>query len=104
MARRRRRKPIGDDLVDQIQDALDKGLARFLITTQSKLSAANPVDTGRMASSWWINEGEPDRQTRPEDWGKPGEGKVEVPIYEQPITFKAVVAEQQRALRRPGGV
>ena len=26
MARRRRRKPIGDDLVDQIQDALDKGL------------------------------------------------------------------------------
>lgn len=88
MARRRRRKPIGDDLVDQIQDALDKGLARFLIATQSKLSAANPVDTGRMASSWWINEGEPDRQTRPEDWAEPGEGKVEVPIYEQPITFK----------------
>ena len=86
--RRRRRKPIRPNLPNEIQDALNKGLARFLVTTQSKLSAANPIDTGRMASSWWINEGVPDRQTRPEDWAEPGAGRVENPVYDGPITFK----------------
>ena len=30
----------------------------------------------------------PDRQTRPEDWAEPGAGRVEIPIYTQPITFQ----------------
>ena len=41
---------------------MNKGLARFMILTQSKLSAANPVDTGRMASSWFIGKGTPRSQ------------------------------------------
>ena len=63
----------GPELVQQIDDALDKGLARFLITTQSKLSAANPVDTGRMASSWFIGKGVPDRSVAPkrEEYSEP---------------------------------
>ena len=51
----------GPELVKEIDEAMNKGLARFIITTQSKLSAANPVDTGRMASSWLIGKGNPDR-------------------------------------------
>ena len=56
----------GPEIVKEIDDALNKGLARFIITTQSKLSAANPVDTGRMASSWFIGKGVPNRDVAPE--------------------------------------
>ena len=56
----------GPEIVKEIDDALNKGLARFLIITQGKLSAANPVDTGRMASSWFIGKGSPDRSVAPE--------------------------------------
>ena len=88
MARRRRPEAGQANLVDQIQDALDKGLARFLITTQSKLSAANPVDTGRMARAGG-SMARASRTGRPdaEDWGKPGEGH-RPPIYKQPITLE----------------
>ena len=82
---RRRRKPIGEDLVDQIQDALDKGLKRLLVNTQSKLSQASPVDTGRLASSWMIGKDTPNTDTRPEDWAEPGDKRVEVVPYEGEI-------------------
>ena len=36
----------GPEIVEEINDALDKGMARFLILTQGKLSKASPVDTG----------------------------------------------------------
>ena len=32
----------GPEIVKEIDDALDKGLARFLINTQSKLAASSP--------------------------------------------------------------
>ena len=47
----------GGDWLDEVEEALDKGMRRFLITTQGKLAAANPVDTGRMASSWLVGKG-----------------------------------------------
>ena len=56
----------GPELIKEIDAALDKGLARFLIKTQSKLSAASPVDTGRLASSWMIGKGVPNRDVPPE--------------------------------------
>ena len=65
----------GPELVKEIDKALDKGLARFLINTQSKLSAASPVDTGRLASSWVLGKGEPNRESEPERDG-PGEVTV----------------------------
>ena len=34
-------------------------MRRFIINTQSKLSAATPVDTGRMASSWFVGDDQP---------------------------------------------
>ena len=56
----------GAEIIREIDEALDKGLARFLINTQSKLSAASPLKTGRLASSWFIGKGVPDRSVAPE--------------------------------------
>ena len=52
----------GVEIIEQIDEALDKGLARFLILTQGKLSKDSPVDSGRMASSWFIGQGVPNRE------------------------------------------
>ena len=51
----------GVEIIKQIDDSLDKGLARFLLKTQSKLSEDAPVDSGRFASSWFVGQGVPDR-------------------------------------------
>ena len=56
----------GPEIIKEIDKALDKGLARFLINTQSKLSASSPIDTGRLASSWMVGKGVPDRSVAPE--------------------------------------
>lgn len=51
----------GVEIIEQIDEALDKGMARFLILTQGKLFKNSPVDSGRMASSWFIGQGVPNR-------------------------------------------
>ena len=56
----------GPEIVKEIEEAMDKGLGRFLINTQSKLSVSSPVLTGRLASSWFIGKGVPDRSVAPE--------------------------------------
>ena len=76
----------GPELVKEIDKAMNKGLARFIITTQSKLSAANPVDTGRMASSWFIGKGNPDRSVAPE---RDGPWTGENQSYSGPITMES---------------
>ena len=55
----------GAEIVREIDEALDKGLARFIINTQSKLIAASPVDSGRLASSWFVGKGVPNRDEAP---------------------------------------
>ena len=68
----------GAEIVSEIDEALDKGLARFLINTQSKLSAASPLDFGRLASGWYVGKGVPDRSVPPER-DVPGPVVVEKP-------------------------
>ena len=51
----------GVEIVKQIKEANNLGLARFLLKTQGKLSENAPVDSGRFASSWFIGQGSPDR-------------------------------------------
>ena len=75
----------GRDIVKEIDEAMDKGLARFLFNTQSKLSRATPVATGRMASSWFIGKDVPDRSVAPE---RETPGKVTITRYDGPITMK----------------
>ena len=74
----------GAEIVKEIDEALDKGLARFLINTQSKLSAASPVLTGRLASSWFIGKGVPDRSVAGE---RKGWKKGDDPIIDPPSTY-----------------
>jgi hypothetical protein len=76
------------DLVPEIQDALDAALANTLNLQQGALGEANPKDTGRMSSSWFVGQDTPPRQTRPEDWAQPGERRYEREEYDQKITFK----------------
>ena len=79
----------GPEIVKEIDAALDKGLARFVINTQSKLSASSPVDSGRLASSWFVGKGVPDRSQRPEDWAPPGAGRVVVEKPNYQITMES---------------
>ena len=75
----------GAELVREIDDALDKGLARFLILTQGKLSKASPIDSGRLASSWFIGAGAPNRSV-PGDRAK-GAGQVSITKFDGRITL-----------------
>ena len=77
-----------DDIVPELQEALDTALAGTLILTQGNLAKQNPKDSGRMASSWFIGQNSPPREQRPEDWAEPGDKRVEVPEYTGKINFK----------------
>ena len=59
----------------EVTDAMDRGFSKFITNTQSKLSAASPVDTGRLASSWFINKSTPNRSVAPEV-GTPAKRRV----------------------------
>ena len=67
-----------DDYVPEVKEALDKALAEHLTLTQGKLAKANPKDTGRMASSWFVSQNKPRTDTRPDDWAPEGAKKVEL--------------------------
>ena len=74
----------GPEIVKQVDEALDKGLARFLINTQSKLSASSPVLTGRLASSWFISKGQPSKAKAAER--QRGTTRVSIEKYSGQIT------------------
>ena len=76
-----------NQIVPEIQEALDTALAGTLNLQQGKLGKACPKDTGRMASSFFVGQNTPPRQTRPEDWGEPGQQRLEIEEYSQKITF-----------------
>ena len=75
----------GADLVREIDKALDKGMARFIANTQSKLSASSPVDTGRLASSWMIGKAIPNRSKPAER--APGTTRIQVEKYDGQIKY-----------------
>ena len=91
-----------DQITPRIQEALDTALTGTLGLQQSALGKANPKDSGRMASSWFIGHNTPRRDTRPEDWGtkatrktidgksvivSPGSQTYQQEEYTQRITF-----------------
>ena len=63
------------DWVPQVRKALDQAVTDHIVLTQSKLAQANPKDTGRMASSWFIGKDKPDLSVRPENWSTPAKRK-----------------------------
>ena len=77
-----------DDIVPGLQKALDGALANTLNLQQGALGKSNPKDTGRMASSWFIGQNQPRRDTRPKNWAEPNEQRLEIEKYNQKITFE----------------
>lgn len=71
-----------DQQVPNIRKALNKAFSELIFDTQGKLAKGNPVETGRMASSWYIGQDQPSREVRPADW----QG-VEVPEFSGVIEF-----------------
>ena len=78
------RKFNGVKIIKEIDKALDEATAQFLINTQSKLSAASPFDTGRLASSWNIGRNTPDLSAPPKREKK---GPVVIKPYPGKITY-----------------
>ena len=56
----------GAEIIKQIDKQLDKAMGVFVFNTQSKLSAASPLKTGRLASSWFLGKNTPERYVEPE--------------------------------------
>tara|TARA_R100001463_G_scaffold86374_2_gene141255 strand:- start:6982 stop:7398 length:417 start_codon:yes stop_codon:yes gene_type:complete len=80
-----RNKFRGPELIREIDEALDKGLARFLILTQGKLSKNAPIKTGRFASSWLISKGSPIAGKAAER--SPGTSRVAIEKYSGKIAL-----------------
>lgn len=70
-----------EDITPEFKKALDTALARTLTIQQGNLAKANPKDTGRMASSWFVSQNAPERGYRPESWGAPGQMRLEISEY-----------------------
>ena len=80
-------KPKRPDLtgvIDEIDAALDRATAKLLRNTQSRLSAASPVLTGRLAASWNIGKNAPDLSAPPERETK---GSTEPKPFNGSITY-----------------
>ena len=76
-----------EDIVPEIKKAIDRAFTDYIVVTQGKLAKANPKDTGRMSSSWYIGKNQRNESVRPEDWAPKGAKKEVVPKYTGEITF-----------------
>ena len=70
-----------------LQAAMDKAFSGFIQETQSLLTQRAPIDTGRLASSFYITKSAPSDQVRPPDWAPPGAKKQVLPEYTGKIAF-----------------
>ena len=75
------------DYVKALGKALDEGFSEFLQETQGLLTRRAPVDTGRLASSFFITKSVPSKSVRPPDWAPPGAKKQVLPEYTGKITY-----------------
>ena len=79
------KKPNLTGVLREIDKALDRATAQFLTNTRSKLSAASPVLTGRLASSWNIGRNQPDLEAPPER--RHGTGPIKLKPYPGQIKY-----------------
>ena len=74
----------GSKVIKEIDEALDRAMTQFLFNTRSKLSAASPVLTGRLASSWNIGRNQPDLSAPPV---REAVGPIQLKPFGEPITY-----------------
>ena len=70
-----------------LKAAMDKGFSDFIQKTQSLLTERAPINTGRLASSFYITQNTPSNQQRPADWAPPGAKRQVLPEYTGKIAF-----------------
>ena len=90
----------GSKVIKEIDAALDRAQAQFVTNTRSKLSAASPVLTGRLASSWNIGRNQPDLSAPPVREA-PGPNPVKA-IQRADHLRRQLVYQQQPALHASG--
>jgi hypothetical protein len=74
-----------DDFFKALDKAVDEGFSDFVQETQGLLTSRAPIDTGRLASSFYITKSQPSNEVRPADWAPPGAKKQSKPEYEGKI-------------------
>lgn len=74
-----------DKFKKNFSTAMNEGTTQLLVSTQGKLSATSPVDTGRLASSWMIGK----NSVNPSVAAKREKGttRISVEPYDGEITF-----------------
>jgi len=75
----------GTTILKEYREALDRAQSKLVQDTQAKLSKAAPVDTGRLASSFFIGKDFPNRSITPK---RDGPGPITNPPYSGKITFE----------------
>ena len=80
------------DILDEIDEMLDLSMKQLVMTTQSKLSAASPVLSGQLASSWFIGKNAPVNNDLTgkapwSNWKKGDSSTITVTPYSGSITF-----------------
>ena len=72
---------------EQFENGVDAAWSEYVQEMQGQLTSRAPIDSGRLASSFYITKGNPSNQSRPEDWAPPGAKKQVKPEYTGKITF-----------------
>ena len=72
---------------DQLEDGIDAAWSEYVQEMQGQLTSRAPIDSGRLASSFYITKGNPSNQSRPADWAPPGAKKQVLPEYTGKIAF-----------------
>ena len=76
-----------DSFFNELETAVDKAFSEFVQSTQGLLTSRAPVDTGRLASSFFISKAQPSNEVTYTPWAPKGAKKVIRPTYTQPITY-----------------
>ena len=72
---------------DQLEDVLDTAWSEYVQELQGQLTSRAPIDSGRLASSFYISKRAPSNQQRPASWAPPGAKKQVLPEYTGKIAF-----------------
>ena len=70
-----------DSFFNAVEDAVDTAFSEFVQSTQGLLTSRAPVDTGRLASSFFISKTFPSDEVRSLPWAPKGAKVVERPEY-----------------------
>ena len=72
---------------EQFENGVDAAWSEYVQELQGQLTSRAPIDSGRLASSFYITKAAPSNQQRPASWAPRGAKKQVLPEYTGKITF-----------------